>query len=170
MLDAEGFEIPIPTREIYSSVPWRAEKLSDYHPASHLTADSFLSRWRSGRGVKFVTDLPLVPRSRITGSVPTLPLYALMARTRKKYIYLFSDVFDLVGYWAALIESYRRFGTDCLFHIQEKNIRILIGLLETIHQLVLIRIPSTWYVSSIRFVVIDVLCNRWLLKLTIIVR
>ena len=90
MLDAEGFEIPIPTREIYSSVPWRAEKLSDYYPASHLTADSFLSRWRSGRGVKFVTDLPLVPRSRITGSLPTFPLYALMARTRKKiYIFIF---------------------------------------------------------------------------------
>jgi hypothetical protein len=54
-------------------------------------SNGVLSRRYSGQGVKLTTDLYLVPRLRMNGVIPLLPLYAFVAWTGKtllfKYIY-----------------------------------------------------------------------------------
>jgi hypothetical protein len=55
-------------------------------------AQGVLSWKWSGRGVKLAVHLHLVPRLRISGAIPTVPLYALMACARTTlpfYLYLF---------------------------------------------------------------------------------
>ena len=56
-----------------------AQNGSGVLPASCLMGTLILSRRSSGRGVKTITYLLLVPRSRIGGFVPLLPLYAFFA-------------------------------------------------------------------------------------------
>jgi hypothetical protein len=44
------------------------------------------SRGQSSRGVKLTTELQLVPRLRMSGAPPLLPLFAYMAWTGKNYL------------------------------------------------------------------------------------
>jgi hypothetical protein len=131
------------------SLPWRAEKSSDAHPASCLIANNVLSRIQSGRRVKFVTDFPSstkVKNKWICTSFP--PICPHVAERGKKYF--FPDIFDLLGNWAAFIDNYWRFGTTYRSHLQGTDIPILLGLLENLHWLVPIAFPSTWYTDSNR--------------------
>jgi hypothetical protein len=52
---------------------------SEAHPASYAmdNRDPFRGGY-SSPGVKLTTHLPLVPRSRIRGAIPSLPQYAFM--------------------------------------------------------------------------------------------
>jgi len=44
-------------------------------------------RRRNRRGVTFTTDHPLVPRLRMSGGKPVIPLYAFMTWTGKLFLY-----------------------------------------------------------------------------------
>lgn len=50
---------------------------------------------KSGRGVKLPTHLRILPRLRMSGIVPLLPLYACMVWTRHLYLYLSKKDFKI---------------------------------------------------------------------------
>jgi hypothetical protein len=52
-------------------------------PAYHPKGTAVQSWDTSGRGVKLTTHLHLVPRLRVSGAIPLLPLYAFMPWTCK---------------------------------------------------------------------------------------
>jgi hypothetical protein len=52
---------------------------STVHPASCSMGTAVLSWGLNGQGVKLTTHLHLVTRLRMSGAIPLLPLYALMA-------------------------------------------------------------------------------------------
>jgi hypothetical protein len=55
--------------------------VSGAHPVSQSMGAVVLSRKQSGRGVELTTQLNLVPRLRMGGTTPPLPLYAFTAQT-----------------------------------------------------------------------------------------
>ena len=62
---------------------------SGAHLAFCSMGTGFLPRGQSRRGGRLTTHIHLVPRLRMSGAVPLLPLYAFMAWTGKTLIYLF---------------------------------------------------------------------------------
>ena len=56
---------------------------SEVHPDSYSVGTGILSRDQRGRGVKFITQLRLLPMLRMSGAIPLLPLYAFMVWTAK---------------------------------------------------------------------------------------
>jgi hypothetical protein len=60
------------------------------HPASNSMYTGDHSRGSSGRGVKLIIHLHLVPRLRMSGTKPLLLRYAFMAWTRKTTLLYFT--------------------------------------------------------------------------------
>jgi hypothetical protein len=143
ILQPEGSEIQIPEERDFS-LSCRAEKLCDISPASCLLADCVLSRRQSGRELQFVTNFRLVPRSRISGSAPLFPPYALLARTRKK-IFLFGHLRSSEWRWL-IVTDVSGWPID---HISKGRAFQFI-LLETLHQSVPKAFTSTPCTASNR--------------------
>jgi hypothetical protein len=67
-------------KEILSSKTAQIDSVT--HLASYPIGTRVPSQGQSGRGVKLTTYLHIVPRLRMTGAIPLLPLYAFMAWLR----------------------------------------------------------------------------------------
>jgi hypothetical protein len=78
----------IPVRERDFSLLQNVQTGFGAHSAYYSMGTRVLSRRLSGRSVKITTHLHLVTKSRISGAIPLLPLYAFMAwRGEKLYFY-----------------------------------------------------------------------------------
>ena len=60
---------------------------SGSYPTSCCVGTVVLFHSLSRRGVTFTTDHPLMPRLRMSGGKPVLPLYAFMSWTGKLFLY-----------------------------------------------------------------------------------
>ena len=72
-----GVRVPVGASD--SSFLQNVQTASGAHPALYSMGSGVLSRGYSGRGVKLTTHLHLVPRLRMSGAIPLIPLYAFMA-------------------------------------------------------------------------------------------
>jgi hypothetical protein len=78
MLPTAWDGVGIPARVRQFSLFHHVQTGPGAHPSSCSVGNGVLSPSHSGRGVKLTTHLQPVPRSRMSGSIPLLSLYAFM--------------------------------------------------------------------------------------------
>ena len=76
-----GVRIPAQTTDL--SHLHMVQTNSGVHSASYSIRNGVVSRGQSSQGVKLTTHFRLVPRLRMRGAIPVLPLYALTLWTAK---------------------------------------------------------------------------------------
>ena len=78
-----GVRIPAQTTDL--SHLHMVQTNSGVHSASYSIRNGVVSRGQSSQGVKLTTHFRLVPRLRMRGAIPVLPLYALTLWTAKTW-------------------------------------------------------------------------------------
>jgi len=81
-----GVRILLATRDF--SLFQNAQTFSGAHPDSYWVVTEFMSQGKSGRGVKLTSDLHLLPRLRLSGAIPLLPIHSFMACTGNPFTYV----------------------------------------------------------------------------------
>jgi hypothetical protein len=93
--------------EINFSLLQNLQTDSGAQPAAYLMSIGFLSRNQTDRDIKLTTHLHLVPRLRISGAMPLLPLYTFMAWT---------ETLPLLYYFVYLVANTHNIILTCPFH------------------------------------------------------
>jgi hypothetical protein len=78
-----------PGEEKYFSLLENVQTRSGAHPTYYSERSGVLYRGQNDGGVTLITHLNLVPRLRMIGAIPLLPLHAFMAWTGKKIDFFF---------------------------------------------------------------------------------
>ena len=81
-----GVRIPVGAGDF--SVSQNLQTGAGSHPVLYLMGAEVLSRRQSGGGVKLSTHFHLEPRLRMSGVIPQLPLYAMMALIGTTLLYI----------------------------------------------------------------------------------
>jgi hypothetical protein len=88
MLWASGFGVRILIRIREFSLLQNVQTVSGVRPASYSMRNGIFCRRQSSQGVKLSTHRHLVPRLKMSGSIPVLLLCAFMGRTWKTLLHL----------------------------------------------------------------------------------